>query len=539
MRNIINIQGHSQNFKYMVEYVNTLSEYDIEHKSDIRYFVRNNSVYLHHTNDTYFRDYNYWYKNHSENCINDYIPQSSHNVVSVRVYFPCHSIDNYRDNVKYMLTLNTYVGNYKVELGSHLIRRIDCQAIESGVFNYGLEIYHDCIEIDCINPYDILYGQEWMEFRKNVCGVDDDEVNNVGSIITATLYVVSECEDDSYIIDESYICGHASYNVSKETYGYLSLKLEPKLDELGWKLTTIIPRAFYEFKHGGEYIGEYDRMLTYLNMTYSKQFTINDIRYELIIKNNNTILQGPTSIKFSPNKIVNHTDDITQNIGWDVVLNEPDYIPDENSNEDELVINPNCGMKHFFESWSTIDDNDNWPHFEEGWFIQAAMTATSGDNEMYILSNEIPITQELFKYYVGLSKDDLENRQKIIEDMEIKNYTLVNKIENKIVQLERPDKSKSNIIQPVFFRMNDSEFLTLHPAVTENICINLDDYKSKVTTFNLKIGNSNFSPIGSNQYGIIFKIVGSSLPVEPVEGIYYILNEDFELVTNGKYKYVL
>jgi hypothetical protein len=115
---------------------------------------------------------------------------------------------------------------------------------------------------------------------------------------------------------------------------------------------------------------------------------------------------------------------------------------------------------------------------------------------------------------------------------------LVNKVENKIVQLERPDKSKTNIIQPVFFRVNDTELLTIHSAVTENVCVNLDDYKSKVDTFYLQIEKCIFNQIGANQYGIIFKVVGASLPNETPEGTYYILNEDYELVTTGKYKYV-
>ena len=174
---------------------------------------------------------------------------------------------------------------------------------------------------------------------------------------------------------------------------------------------------------------------------------------------------------------------------------------------------------------------------EEGWVVQASMTATLEDDEMYILSNEVPITQEVFKYFVGWTNEELEKREKI-QDMEIKNYTLVNKIVNEVIQLERPDKSKSNIIQPVFFRVNDAELLTIHPAVTENICVNLDDYKSKVDTFSLQIENCRFSQIGANQYGIIFKVVGTTLPQETPEGTYYILNEDYELVTKGKYKYV-
>ena len=238
---------------------------------------------------------------------------------------------------------------------------------------------------------------------------------------------------------------------------------------------------------------------------------------------------------FSPNQLNDKTEHLTQTIGWEKVLNEPDIIIVKDGNEEKKVSNPRSGLRHFFESWTP--QVDGWPHFEEGWVMQASMTATLEDDEMYILSNEVPITQEVFKYFVGWTKEELEKREKI-QDMEIKNYTLVNKIVNEVIQLERPDKSKSNIIQPVFFRVNDAELLTIHPAVTENICVNLDDYKSKVDTFSLQIENCRFSQIGVNQYGIIFKVVGTTLPQETPEGTYYILNEDYELVTKGKYKYV-
>ena len=243
------------------------------------------------------------------------------------------------------------------------------------------------------------------------------------------------------------------------------------------------------------------------------------------------IVQGP-SVSFNPSSsFFDPTEELTQTILWNRVLSENDFIGGEP--------NPRCGIKYFFSSWSK-QDGDNWPHFEEGWVMQASMTVSvdDGNKEIYILSNEVPITQEIFKYFVGWTEEELKNRCKIT-DMEIKNYSLVNKIVNQVVQLDRPDKSKTNIIQPVFFRTHDTEMLTLHPAVTENICINLDNYKSKVEMFYLQIDNCRFSQIGANQYGIIFKIDGSSLPIDVTEGTYYILNENYDLVTKGKYKYSL
>ena len=92
---------------------------------------------------------------------------------------------------------------------------------------------------------------------------------------------------------------------------------------------------------------------------------------------------------------------------------------------------------------------------------------------------------------------------------------------------------KANIVKPVFVKVQEADSISLHRSVIENIVINLDKYKNKVDAFILKIGDANYYEIGRINTGIIFKIVGTSLPQE--NGLYYILNEDGELVTTGKY----
>jgi hypothetical protein len=73
--------------------------------------------------------------------------------------------------------------------------------------------------------------------------------------------------------------------------------------------------------------------------------------------------------------------------------------------------------------------------------------------------------------------------------------------------------------------------------VTENICINLDAYKSSVDRFYIKIEGTSYSEVGRTESGVIFKVQGSLLPGTVTSGTYYILNEDADLVTTGKYKY--
>jgi hypothetical protein len=197
---------------------------------------------------------------------------------------------------------------------------------------------------------------------------------------------------------------------------------------------------------------EYDWLLSYLQETYGVSTALRNVKYEFVIKNKDSIMPGP---------IVGYN--ATETFGKSTQIVEWHTIADNET------------MNTFFRSW------DN---FEEGWNIVASLVVYSDDPkpedviELFTtVSNEVPITQELFSKLInGGSKKIID-----LEDMNITQYTVVNKIENKIIQIERPNASKDNIVQPVFYRVKDLETLTLHPLVTENISINLDDYKSKVT----------------------------------------------------------
>lgn len=525
MRNIINIQGYDQKFGYMLEYIDSDKEFAVDNMS---YHATDDTIYLHNDEDNlFFRYGNNWSKIHT-GCTDEYIPATS-NTARVRLYFPNHSLDNYEMGVKYMLTINTWIGGHKIDLGSYQFGRTDALAIETGVFTHGLDRYYDYVEVGIIDPYELVYSDNWKPFRENVCAVNMNN-NNIGSILTATLYVVDYNEDDSLMISDDILGGTTSFNIATRNKGFIKLNLAPDIDNLGWKFTTILPNIYCQDTQA------FNRLFGYFRNAYGMPLTSSDdVTYELVLKNPNanTIILGPT-MHFEPDPLINRDDHLTQTMGWRKVLNESDTTEEIRDGETVTVVNPRCGFRHFFSSW--VSQNDGWPHFEPGWVVQGSMMITSGTDSLEILSNEIPVTQEVFKYFVGMDKDTLNNRHKI-EDMEIKNYTLVNTVRNEVVQIDRPENSKSNIIQPVFFKVKETELLTIHPEVTENICINLDDYKSKVDVFYLQIEKCRFEQVGANKYGIIFKVVGRSLPNENPEGTYYILNEDYELVTTGRYKY--
>jgi hypothetical protein len=250
---------------------------------------------------------------------------------------------------------------------------------------------------------------------------------------------------------------------------------------------------------------EYDWLLTYLEETYNITTTHDNIKYELIIKNKDAAILGGR-FNYNASESVGQT---SQVIEWRTLAED-------------------SGLKVFFSDWNA---------FEEGWNIVGSLIVINSDGEeiFSIVSNELPITQYLFSIFTNGGAEKIID----IQDMNITQYNVVNKIENKIIQMERPNVSKSNIIQPVFFRVKDTEFLTIHPIVTENISINLDEYKSKVKKFVLQIDGHKFDQIGVNSYGVLFKIPANVISTKTLSGTYYVLNENYELVTTGKYNCVL
>lgn len=501
MRNNINIIGNSQTFTYMLEYENGIIG-TMSHSTS--YYTKQNIVWLMQNNVKYYKEGNEWHNNSALSKSYDYIPEM-YDHSNIRLYFPLHSIDTYINNCSYVLTANTWINGHKVDLGCKIFKHSDTLCNACGVIKNGNNEYYEYIDLEIIDPYELIYSDNWADFRKNICNEPDktNMLNNNGSLLYITLYIVDN-HNDKYIINNEVIGGSNFFNITHSNNDYLTINIETDLQNRGWKFTTTIN-------------SQYKTLLEYLNETYGLKHISNDnISYELVIKNNNTLILGP-KVKFN---------DLNQVITINDIRSKVD------SNGNKIPIE-RMGMADFFKSW------DN---FSEEWKLVGCLIIDDptypDENIINILSNEIPISQEIFKYFVG---DVNTQIMQIIDpaDMEIINYTLVNKIENKVVHIERPSDTKSNIIQPVFFRVKETEFLTIHPAVTENICINLDDYKSKVEKFILQIEGCEFTQIGSNNFGIIFKVHGKNLPNKTTSGLYYILNENNELVTSGKYKYVM
>ena len=482
----INIKSNNRTFKYIVEYFDDPS---VQMKP-LKYF-KNEYGYFFFDEDqqNVLHEKNYWTEiGKGETYESDTFPHT-YNISSFDLYFPRFSVDTYQTGVYYILTLNTWINDTCVFLGSYLIDRKEAVASSQGVRRFLNDEYYEYVRVNTVDPFYLNYGDEWKDFRIVFCGEDDEQKNNTASNINITLTPVKKVDGIWIKLDEYDSYQSAIVINNNEDSNYLTPKLMLENGDGN-------PKFYCGLVFNDVYENNFE---DYLRETY--QITVDEnfkIKYGFVIGD-----------KDNPYKYTEHVFDYAES-GTSFEL-------------DEFVF-------------------DSWNDYVDGMYAQVYVILQKHDEDILVLiSNQVYITQEEFKYFMRMPEGEiLENDIREIRkvdldslDMDVNKYNVVNVIENKIVSVERPSDYKANIIKPVFIKVQDADSIRLHRSVTENIVINLDAYKNKVKAFILKIGDTNYYEIGRVNSGIIFKVVGSSLPEE--DGNYYILNDDGELVTTGKY----
>lgn len=535
----LNIKNNDDSFVYLLEYRNNPYNIDNEYK----YYKDDYRIDICPDNCRYIKYNNDWVISDNINS-NEYLPTFCKSS-NIRLYFPNFSVDTYK-KTDYILTVNTWVNGKIIYLGSYVFNRIDALAVESPIL-FESNHYYEYVDIDIIDPWDIAYSDSWKEWRHHICGEpivgDYENYNNTGSQINFTLYPVQYI-DNRYMILDGYSGGQNGMNMASGESDYLSMHIEPDFSK-------DMPGISYYINFNKEYNGDIYEYLkeTYglsdvickvglavneietsndvilIEKEYGEEFTYNDLKKLSIFQKwidengefgNGVMISGSLTIHHNNIRFVKDGD-------WYHIIKSNDEII--------MSINPNS----YIRERSTFIGIDIENHkvkltykFDKGGLYYEFIDIPE---LLYIISNSIPLTQELCKYFIGEGgKLDLT---KI--NMNHYNITAVNKIENNIVKVDGINDSKSNIIQSVFVRVKDSQDLLIHTQVTENICINLDRYKSKVQVFRLKIEDYIFNQIGSTSNGIVFKVIGGKINNKKSSGIYYILDQNSELVTSGKY----
>ena len=502
MHTNINIKDINNTYNYIVEYKSTSKEVL---KEGYSYYpcgmrVANGDIDIYKVSIKYpgldwYRNKNYWHKL-NDSSINDYLPDTI-KLSELTLYFPDFSLDTYNPKTKYALSLDTWIQGHRIALGSWILQRMDSLAT-SKPKTFMNNSYYECITIEFPDPHYIIYSDEWREFRENICGelyIDNTTLNNTGSNLYVSLYAVEE-DGNEYNMIDGITGGQNSINISKP-HDYLSLDLSVNVTE---SLSTLEEPAIQcELIFNEEYNSN---LKEYLKETYN--IDKYNVKYGLAIGNNESLYLAIES------------DILDSNI-----------IAYKFTKDDILKTGNFTSGDGFIEGLNIVSSID--------------ILGEDGESLLYLLSNKIPFTQDIFRYFVGskfiVNGYSINNVNLSDVNMNVYNINAVNKIEQKIVQLNHQNDSKANIIQPVFFRSIETRDIILHPAVSETISLNLDVYKSKVATFQIQIEGVCFVEVGRVSNGVLFKIIGNKLPKEISTGLYYILNEDGELITTGKYTY--
>lgn len=510
----INISNSEHKFKYIISFN---KDENIVNKSHF-YISDNDNINIYDIND-----HTYWKKNNNiwESITNSSIHMSGsgsgdsgsgssgiHNgttdlyipdilkISSIDLYFPEYSLDVYENGIKYALTINTWINDKIIYLGTHIIDRNDITAAEK-VRSFYNQKYYEKINIKFIDPWSIIYDDNWIEWRHKLCDskiYDNTELNNNGAILNFTLHPVIESNDspDVYIKYDKYSGGQNSINLNINS------------DQLKYNLNfknDLSPEVEFDadLSFNTAYEQTYNGLLQYLLETYS----INNpkIIYEFYIQDEKNVYDY-----FSFEK------------------------QDINCNLTKTQLNRKYPEEYKYKSWD---------EFVDGMYINSTFNIYDENDELLItiMSNEIPITQEVYKYIIFSHENSLNYIKLNLIDMNNYDLNIVNKIQNNIIQVDRPKDYKSNIIKPVYYKTRDLSNLIIHPEITENICINLDGYKYLVDSFIIRVEGVNFIETARTPSGVIFKIIGNKLANKQQSGTYYILNQDNELITTGKYFY--
>lgn len=494
----INITNNSDQFKYIIEYIP--SSWDKECNIDYLNGVMINDEFAEQISFTYNEQNYIKYNNHwysvNEKPSNQFIPKIS-KLNTIRIYFPSFSVDTYHTGHKYALTVNTWICGKYVVLGTYIINRYDSHAVygDKKILN---DNYYECIDLPILDPLSLIYSDDWEEWRRNICGEADDKymINTDGVILCCSLHPVIPAEV-GYMKLSGYDGGQNHINFQDHNY---QLVLNASTNITKSLNSNERPAISLNLQFNKYYKGSLEE---YLFETYGLSGC--KIKYELVIGNENDVyvlleselLDLTDSYKFDKDKICEYN----------------------------------------------FDNGDGW---KPGIYIIGSVNIVDSNNEsvLYLLSNEIPFTEDILKYFI--KTEFIDDKGKIINNVKLKNVNMnlininaVNKTENRIIKVDNINDNQNNIYQTVFYRVSDSTDIIIRPSINENICINLDMYKHLVKSFIIQVEGVKFAEIGRSKSGIIFKIIGGKLPKKNNSGQYYILNQDSENITAGKYTYLV
>ena len=493
-KSIVNLKDNKKTFGYGVEYLDTQTTMVSNGMSYHIYDDKNNILFYNESYENIYCDVNDYVIIREPGNTN-YIPLHTY-MSQVSLYIPDYCIDRYNHGYKYIIEVSTYINKYKVILCSTIIDRNDMIALDKKV-NIIDKTFYIGKTLNILDPWYLNYSDDWEDFRREICGssyIGANEINNSSSLLTVKVIPVKY----EISIDNGTI-----YTPGKYTSGICSFLLGDNSHNTTLSLSTLpgfeISNGLI-FKSLISYNDVYNDFDEYINTTYTL------------------------------------SNDFTANVYISYILSDSD------GNFTDPIVHPVADVNDYdilrhneYDIWGL----DSWDKWKEGLFLSTIATIYLVEDGVEaeaplitLASTEIPITKEIFKYFINTNSNYID-----LTDMNITTLRTVNKIEKNIINVSRPEDYSSPVLKPIYIQARNTENVVIHNNTNESIAINLAEYINFVKVFTMQIGDAEFKEIGRYGTNVIFKIIGKTLPVEPTTGTYYILDDNKELVTTGTYTY--
>lgn len=545
MNNIINIRDNKERiYQFMVELKNADMMTDnhfriIERVNDDRivgtkidefgnlvntsgYELVNNdylqSMYLvsYEGNEIIYKDTNNYYRTHDVETVDFATDNTLIQSNIVRVYLPDMNPSRYNRRLNYYIIASTRIGRRNIILYSNVISANDFLASER-LKTIGQQIYSNYYEFEILSPFELYFNPGYAEFRTTYCYNGPNVTNDSTPIVNISIYAVDDMYNDGQEYHNSLSFGSGSTILIPDDYSNMNMDVTGVLsfDGLKFKSTLMFNRTIYSS------IEDY----------FLKNYNIN---IDLITKEL-TILDD---------------DNIYRMFQWNQDLRSD--INDDDRVNFNITDKTPFDMCDNSEQWNDYNINIyrqqpfiGWHDFINGMYAQCVYKVYSdGFPKMYIKTNRVYITQDEYCFLINnpmtINLNDI--------DMNVENVKIINKIENNVIQIQRPDDYKNNLIKPVFYKAYSADTIVImrDPKVggslKQYISIELPSNVSAnaIKLFKLRINGQVFTEVARQMNQIIFLInPGVKIDVDVEEELmneleYNVMNEDDFTVFYGK-----
>ena len=364
----------------------------------------------------------------------------------LRLYFPQYSVDTYENNCLYILGVSTYIRGVELEIGCFKFYRKDALACPPIRFD-GMNQYYEYMDFEIPSPHSLYYDQSLDMITHNP--------TDSSARLYISLYVVDPY-DGKYIMKDGW--NGSQNNMSIEDEDPLRMHIE-----YSEKYNAITMGVYYNRNLGSDF-------MEYLKNVYYKEGDIS-LKWNLVLMDDENIyLQTQL---FS--------------------LTDPDFNEDFNGDFNGDVLVGRVEMEEFKEYDSAVEEYKflkSWDTWKNGLYVRGSVNMFNQGSDypfLSVFSNKLPLTQDLFAKM--LNHEGFPSKINI-ESLDMNNITVnaINKIEKNVQTLTYNIESpKSHMVQPIFYQTRELNQTIIHPAVTENIALNLETYKPYVKRFLLQI----------------------------------------------------